>query len=62
MEINTDIFAKQDCSVPIDKTEFKTKVKFNNYTSPVIQRTQFSFILSWACTSHKLQCLGLVQL
>ena len=54
MKVNTYIFAKQHCWVPIDKTESKIKVKLNKDTSPVIQRTQFVLMLSWACTSHKV--------
>ena len=41
MKINTDIFAKQDCWVPIDITESKIKVKLNIDTSSVIQRKNF---------------------
>ena len=35
-KINTDIFAKQRCWVPIDKTESKIKGRLNKDTSPVI--------------------------
>ena len=58
MKINTDIFAKQRCWVPIDKTELKIKVKLNKDTSPIVQRTQFPLMFSWACTSHKVQGLS----
>ena len=54
MKINTDVFAKQDCWVPIDITESKIKVKLNIDTSSVIQRTHFPVILSGSCTSHKV--------
>lgn len=58
-KINTDIFAKQHCWVLIDKTEPKMKIKLNKDTSPFIQRTQFPLMVSWACTSHKMQGLSL---
>ena len=58
-KINADIFAKQHCWVPIDKTEPKMKIKLNKDTSPFIQRTQFPLMISWACTSHKMQGLSL---
>ena len=46
MKTNTDIFAKQRCWVPIDKTESKIKVKLNEDTSPIIQLTQFPLMFS----------------
>ena len=59
MKINADIFAKQYCRVPKDKTESKIKVKLNKDTSPVIQCTQFPLMLSWPYTSHKMKGLSL---
>ena len=59
MKINTDVFAKQHCWVPIDKIEFKIKVQLNKDTSPVIQCTQFPLMLSWTCISHKVTGLSL---
>ena len=58
MKINRDIFAKQRCWISIDKTEPKIKVKLNKDTSPAIQRTQFSLVVLWGYTSHKVQGLS----
>ena len=37
----------------------KIKVRLNKDTFPVIQRTKFTLMLLWACTSHKVQGLSL---
>jgi len=56
----SDRLAIQLDAVPIDRgtTNIKTNEK---KSSPIIKRTQFPLMLSWACTVHKVQGLSLTE-
>ena len=56
-----NIIARINKWVPIQRGE--TFIYLNKYkaTSPVIKKTQFSLVLSWACTVPKILSLGLIS-
>ena len=60
MAIKTDFLARQQHWVPIRKHEVLFGLK-KNKSQPCIKRTQFPLALSWTCTVHKVQVLGLVE-
>ena len=41
--------------VPIEKAEANIRVRASKDSSPVIKRSQFSLMLVWRCTVHKVQ-------
>ena len=53
--IGTDKFARQNNCIRIERVEAKLKVRTTKLFSPEIKRTQFSVMLAWACTVHKVQ-------
>ena len=56
---NSDALARQNLCIPVEKAEASTRLRANKESSPVIKRTQFPLMLSWACTVHKVQGLSL---
>ena len=58
-KINADHFARQNNWVPIETVEASIAIKVNKDSSPIIKRTQFPLMLSWACTVHKVQGFSL---
>lgn len=46
-------------SVPIERTSTDIKTNEKKSSSPIIKRTKFPFMLSWACSVHKVQGLSL---
>ena len=53
-----DHFARQNCFAPLQKCDADISI-CKGFISPRIKRTQFSLMLSWACTIHKVQALSL---
>ena len=56
----SDIIANNNKWVPI-KREGSSIYLSVHKTSPAIKRTQFLVVLSWTCTSHKVQGLSLTS-
>ena len=54
----SDHSAQQNCFAPLQKCDADIPV-CKGSMSPSIKRTQFSLMLSWACTIHKVQGLSL---
>ena len=54
-KIGTNVFAKNNKCVPIERVETKIKIRPGKISSPEIKRTQFPLMLSWAYTVHKVQ-------
>ena len=52
---SNDKYAHKHNYVPIERVEANIKIRPNKDSSPVIKRTQFPLMLSWACTVHKVQ-------
>ena len=59
-KINKDTFSNQYSWVPVEKFETDIKLKANSYV--VINRAQFSIMLAWTCTIHKVQGLSLPKI
>ena len=53
--IKSDTYGSQHDLVPVRRTEKEIAIKSKSACSPTIKRLQFSVILSWACTIHKVQ-------
>ena len=56
--VQSDIFARQQNWVPIQKYEITFPIQ-KNKLQPSIKRTQFPLVLSWSFTVHKVQGLSL---
>ena len=56
----SDHFAKQNCFVPLQKCDADIPI-CKGSISPIIKRTQFPLMLSWACAIHKVQVLSLEE-
>lgn len=56
-KIRSDRLAQQLHAVPIERVTTEIKTNEKKLSSPVIKRTQFPLMLSWACTVHKVQGL-----
>lgn len=54
-----DTFTRENCCVPILRSEAQIRLQSKNNSSPSIKRTQFPLMLCWACTVHKVQGLTL---
>ena len=57
-----DNLVRQYNAVPIEQICVDIRTNEKKLTSPIIKRTQFPLMLSWACTVHKVQGLSLNQL
>ncbi|XP_057292445.1 uncharacterized protein LOC130621150 [Hydractinia symbiolongicarpus] len=60
-KIRSDRLAQQLNAVPIDRVTTEIRTNEKKLSSPVIKRTQFPLMLSWACTVHKVQGLSLQE-
>ena len=56
---NSDALGRHNLCIPVEKAEASIRLRANKESSPVIKRTQFPLMLSWACTFHKVQGLSL---
>ena len=50
---STDLFAKQHSWIHTDRTESNIRIQSKSGISWVTKRTEFPFMLAWACTKHK---------
>ena len=59
--LSSDPISRENMWIPITRSEAFFTLKGRSANSPMIRRTQFPLMLSWACTCHKVQGLSLPE-